>query len=44
VRELRRAGREADVAAFADELCAAWGDPVARRVVRFPLVVRPGRV
>jgi SAM-dependent methyltransferase len=44
VRELRRAGGEAEVAAFAEVLRAAWGDPSTRRVARFPLVVRAGRV
>lgn len=44
VRALGRAGRRAEADAFLADLRAAWGDPAVARPVRFPLVVRAGRV
>jgi SAM-dependent methyltransferase len=44
VRSAREAGHEALLAAFAQDLSAAWGDPDAKRTVRWPLNMRIGRV
>ncbi|SEI75392.1 Methyltransferase domain-containing protein [Azotobacter beijerinckii] len=44
VRELEKAQGRAPVERFAAELAAAWGDPAARRTVRWPLALRVGQV
>lgn len=44
VRSAREAGHEALLAAFAQDLSAAWGDPDTKRTVRWPLNMRIGRV
>jgi len=44
VQSLRRAGGEAELERFARDLNAAWGDPEEAREVRWPLVIRLGRV
>ena len=44
VAALRRAGGTAAVDAFAAELERRWGEPRTRRRIRWPLVVRAGRV
>jgi SAM-dependent methyltransferase len=44
VRSAREAGREELLTAFADDLGAAWGDPGARRPVRWPINMRIGRL
>jgi SAM-dependent methyltransferase len=42
-RHARRTGSDA-IAAAAPELAAAWGDPAQVRAVRWPFIVRVGRV
>jgi hypothetical protein len=32
------------VPALADELRASWGDPQSRRLIRWPVVLRVGRL
>ncbi|MCS0612081.1 class I SAM-dependent methyltransferase [Massilia kyonggiensis] len=43
-RSAREAGREALLAAFADDLAALWGDPDTARPVSWPINMRIGRV
>lgn len=44
VRALEKAVGRGPVERFAKDLAAAWGDPEQRRLVRFPLSVRAGRL
>lgn len=43
VSALKRAGRDAELAAFLDAVAAAWGDPASTRRVAWPLAVLAGR-
>jgi hypothetical protein len=44
VKAFQKATGEDPVAAVEPELAAAWGDPAAEKTVRWPLVVRAGRI
>lgn len=44
VQSLRKAGRGDELERFGQELRAAWGDPAAARLIRWPLSLRLGRV
>lgn len=44
VRSAREAGREQLLTAFADDIAAAWGDAGRRRLVRWPINMRIGRL
>jgi len=44
VQSLRRAGRGDELERFGEALRAAWGDPAAARLIRWPLSLRLGRV
>lgn len=44
LKGLRAARGEAPLAAFRRDLAEAWGDPDARRLVRWPLALRLGRI
>jgi SAM-dependent methyltransferase len=44
VRSAREAGRDDLLAAFADDIGLAWGDPERKRPVRFPINMRIGRL
>jgi SAM-dependent methyltransferase len=44
VRGAREAGRDALLTRFADEFSAAWGDPSCKRLVRWPVNMRAGRL
>lgn len=44
VKAARRAGAGAAIDAFAADFRQAWGDPLRRRRVRWPITVRAGRV
>jgi SAM-dependent methyltransferase len=44
VQALRKAGRGAELERFGEEFRAAWGNPSASRLIRWPLSLRLGRV
>ncbi len=44
VRELEKAAGREPIEAFRRDLAGAWGDPDLRRLVRFPISVRVGRL